>query len=149
MLCPECESKIKNLEKLTVDKGRRERVKIYIEEMVESSREVVEETAEVPAEVVEAEVVIAETEASPVVDGATNAGEAVIPSGEAVKSTIAEVEVSILFPLSKSSKLTFDFSSARCCALGGGFRRVSSSKWIISSRRCDERNRISPSSSFK
>lgn len=93
MLCPECESKIKNLEKLTVDKGRRERVKVYIEEMVESSREVVEETPEVPVEVVEEEVV-AGRESISAVDSAKNGGEAAIPSGEAVNSSIAEIEVS-------------------------------------------------------
>lgn len=47
MLCPECETRVKNLDKLTEDKGRRERVKTYIEEMVEASREVeVEEAVE-------------------------------------------------------------------------------------------------------
>ena len=42
MLCPECESRIKNLNKLVVDDGRRERVKAYIDEVVEASKEVEE-----------------------------------------------------------------------------------------------------------
>lgn len=40
MLCPECESKVKNLGKLEIDKGRRERCKAYIEERVAASKEV-------------------------------------------------------------------------------------------------------------
>lgn len=43
MLCPECETRIKNLGKLVVDEGRRERVKTYIAEVVEASREIKEE----------------------------------------------------------------------------------------------------------
>ncbi|KAM0746093.1 DWNN-domain-containing protein [Meredithblackwellia eburnea MCA 4105] len=43
MLCPECESRVKNLSKLGVDEGRRERVNKYIEEIVNASREIKEE----------------------------------------------------------------------------------------------------------
>lgn len=50
MLCPECESRIKNLDKLVVDTGRRERAKAYIAEMVEASKEVVEPEEEVKEE---------------------------------------------------------------------------------------------------
>jgi protein MPE1 len=53
MLCPECETRIKNVDKLTADEGRRERVKGYIEEMVEASKE--EVVMEVVAEVNEEE----------------------------------------------------------------------------------------------
>ncbi|GAA5924584.1 cleavage polyadenylation factor subunit MPE1 [Sporobolomyces koalae] len=42
MLCPECESRVKNLEKLKPDEGRRERAKKYVEEMVEASKEAAE-----------------------------------------------------------------------------------------------------------
>jgi protein MPE1 len=43
MLCPECETRVKSVEKLKPDEGRRERVKKYIEEMVELSKEEDEE----------------------------------------------------------------------------------------------------------
>lgn len=46
MLCPDCESRIKNVGKLVVDEGRRERVKKYIDEVVEASREEEEEVKE-------------------------------------------------------------------------------------------------------
>ncbi|GAA5895226.1 cleavage polyadenylation factor subunit MPE1 [Sporobolomyces salmoneus] len=42
MLCPECETRVKNLEKLKPDEGRRERAKKYVEEMVEASKEAAE-----------------------------------------------------------------------------------------------------------
>lgn len=48
MLCPECETRVKSVEKLKPDEGRRERVKKYIEEMVELSKE--EEENEVKKE---------------------------------------------------------------------------------------------------
>lgn len=54
-LCPECESRIKNLGKLVVDSGRRERAKLYIDEMVEASREEVVEEEALTLEVVKAE----------------------------------------------------------------------------------------------
>ncbi|KAM0792848.1 hypothetical protein ACM66B_002613 [Microbotryomycetes sp. NB124-2] len=45
-LCPECETRIKSLDKLKVDEERRERVKKYIDDVVEASKEVKEEDAE-------------------------------------------------------------------------------------------------------
>ncbi|GAA5870741.1 hypothetical protein JCM16303_001571 [Sporobolomyces ruberrimus] len=42
MLCPECETRVKNLEKLKPDEGRRERAKKYVDEMVEASKEAAE-----------------------------------------------------------------------------------------------------------
>lgn len=46
MLCADCETRIKNVNKLVDDVGRRERVKKYIEEMVEASKEQEEEVVE-------------------------------------------------------------------------------------------------------
>ncbi|GAA5949046.1 hypothetical protein JCM21900_003185 [Sporobolomyces salmonicolor] len=43
MLCPECESRVKSVEKLKPDEGRRERCRKYVEEMVEASKEAAEE----------------------------------------------------------------------------------------------------------
>ncbi|SCZ92493.1 BZ3500_MvSof-1268-A1-R1_Chr5-2g07911 [Microbotryum saponariae] len=40
LLCPECETRIKSFEKLKPDSERRERVKKYIEDVVEASKEV-------------------------------------------------------------------------------------------------------------
>ncbi|GAA5884932.1 hypothetical protein JCM6882_007156 [Rhodosporidiobolus microsporus] len=38
MLCPECETRVKNLDKLKPDEDRRERCKTYVDEMVEASK---------------------------------------------------------------------------------------------------------------
>ncbi|GAA5873965.1 hypothetical protein JCM3774_004053 [Rhodotorula dairenensis] len=43
MLCPECETRIKSLEKLKVDEDRRERAKKYVDETVAASKEAAEE----------------------------------------------------------------------------------------------------------
>ncbi|GAA6063891.1 hypothetical protein JCM10212_001373 [Sporobolomyces blumeae] len=43
MMCPECESRVKSLEKLKDDEGRRERAKKYVDEMVEASKEAAEQ----------------------------------------------------------------------------------------------------------
>lgn len=42
MLCPECETRVKNLERLKPDDDRRERAKRYVDEMVEASKEAAE-----------------------------------------------------------------------------------------------------------
>ncbi|GAA5857374.1 hypothetical protein JCM8547_002249 [Rhodosporidiobolus lusitaniae] len=39
MMCPECESRVKSLEKLKPDEDRRERAKKYVDQMVEASKE--------------------------------------------------------------------------------------------------------------
>lgn len=39
MLCPECESRIKNVDKLKPDEPRRERVRKYIEDVVQASKD--------------------------------------------------------------------------------------------------------------
>ncbi|BGP00908.1 Protein mpe1 [Rhodotorula toruloides] len=43
MLCPECETRVKSLEKLKPDEGRRERVTKYVDEMMQASKEAAEE----------------------------------------------------------------------------------------------------------
>ncbi|GAA6007885.1 hypothetical protein JCM11491_006524 [Sporobolomyces phaffii] len=42
MLCPECETRVKNLDKLKPDDARRERAQKYVDEMVEASKEAAE-----------------------------------------------------------------------------------------------------------
>ncbi|KAK4056304.1 Protein mpe1 [Microbotryomycetes sp. JL221] len=42
-LCPECETRIKNFDKLKIDQDRRDRVKKYIDDVVEASRDVAHE----------------------------------------------------------------------------------------------------------
>lgn len=43
MLCPECESRVKSLEKLKPDEDRRERCKKYVDEMMQASKEAAEQ----------------------------------------------------------------------------------------------------------
>jgi hypothetical protein len=43
MLCPECETRVKSLEKLKPDEDRRERAKKYVDEMLESGKELAEQ----------------------------------------------------------------------------------------------------------
>ncbi|KAK4049419.1 Protein mpe1 [Microbotryomycetes sp. JL201] len=45
-LCPECETRVKNLDKLKKDEVRREKVKKYIDDVVEASKDVKEEGEE-------------------------------------------------------------------------------------------------------
>lgn len=84
MLCPECESRIKNLDKLVVDIGRRERAKVYIDEMVEASKEVVEPEAEVKEEEEKPDVDIKEEDGVKAEDG----------DGSLIKSESPDVKVS-------------------------------------------------------
>ncbi|GAA6000578.1 hypothetical protein JCM10207_004559 [Rhodosporidiobolus poonsookiae] len=46
MLCPECETRVKNLDKLVPDEGRRERCQVYVDEMVQASKEAAEQEKE-------------------------------------------------------------------------------------------------------
>lgn len=78
LVCPECESRIKNLEKLIVDDGRRERVKDYVKEMVDASKEKVEEVA----------VVAEETESGKVETASVEAGGAAIKAEDIVSSRL-------------------------------------------------------------
>jgi protein MPE1 len=43
MLCPECETRVKSLEKLKPDEDRRERAKKYVDDMLESGKELAEQ----------------------------------------------------------------------------------------------------------
>jgi protein MPE1 len=106
-LCPECESRIKNLDKLKVDEGRRGRVKVYIDEMVEASKEVVvvEEVSEPVEAKVEDGVAVVKVE-----DGVKGEDGAALDSKTVLKvdDTVITTEVRLTRDLNLFNRPTFD-----------------------------------------